>query len=309
MPLIIYTEKKLAKGTMKLIDQANEIITEYTAQGYVLTLRQLYYQLVARGLLANKTKEYKRLGAAISDGRLAGYVDWEAIEDRTRNLETQPAWRSPADIVRSCAQQFQIDKWAARFQKYRPEVWVEKEALAGVFDRICDELQVPYIACRGYMSQSEMWAAGQRFMEYRDQDQTPFIIHFGDHDPSGIDMTRDIDDRIELFMTDVENDVSGLGEFRIERLALNMDQVRKYNPPPNPAKTTDSRFEGYTKKYGDESWELDALEPKVLVKLVTDAIKNIRDEVQWRAALKEEKEHKRLLSVVSNDWKTLTAGL
>lgn len=309
MPNIVYVHKKLETRKMKLIEQANEIIEEYTDDGYVLTLRQLYYQLVARGMLENLVKEYKRLGDAISDGRVAGYVDWDAIEDRTRNLETQPSWTSPSNIVRACAEQFRIDKWAPRFQSRRPEVWVEKEALAGVFERVCHELQVPYIACRGYMSQSEMWAAGQRFRAYKESGQRPFILHFGDHDPSGIDMTRDIDDRIEMFMGLPIEGESGMGEFTIKRLALNMEQVRKYSPPPNPAKATDSRFAEYEEKYGDQSWELDALEPKILVKMVEKAIREIRNEPNWQKALAEEAEHKRLLSKVSDRWISLTAGL
>src|SRR5262249_10346260 len=158
------------------------------AQGYNLTLRQLFYQFVSRDLIPNNVRSYKRLGSIINDARLAGLIDWSAIEDRTRNLHELPCWRTPAGIIRSCAQQYRTDLWAK--QENRVEVWIEKEALAGVFERVCDELRVPFFSCRGYTSQSEMWVAGHRLKRIIDAGQRPVILHFGDHDPSGMDMTR-----------------------------------------------------------------------------------------------------------------------
>src|SRR5262249_46150196 len=198
MPKISYVPKKFSAATQKVIDQANEIIGQYAAQGYSLTLRQLYYQFVSRDLIPNNMKSYKRLGNIINDARLAGLIDWDAIEDRTRNLHELPSWTSPESIIQACASQFRIDKGAK--QPCRVEVWIEKEALAGVFQRVCDELQVPFFSCRGYTSQSEMWVAGMRLKRILRAKQKPVILHFGDHDPSGIDMTRDIVDRLQMFM-------------------------------------------------------------------------------------------------------------
>lgn len=297
MPRIAYVERRFAAGTQATIDQANEIITEYAAQGYDLTLRQLYYQFVSRDLLPNNTQSYKRLGSIINDARLAGSIDWNAITDRTRNLTSNRHWSSPASIIQSCAEGFALDKWAGQF--YRPEVWIEKEALAGVFERVCCELDVPYFCCRGYTSQSEMWAAGQRFKAYRRRGQKPFILHFGDHDPSGLDMTRDIIDRLTLFS----------GGIKLNRLALNMDQVQEFNPPPNPAKMTDARAEGCVRIYGNESWELDALNPDTLEGLVRGAIAEIRDERLWDAAVAREEDARRLLGEVAGRWEQLTTGL
>lgn len=178
--------------------------------------------------------------------------------------------------------------------------WIEKEALAGVFERVCDELQVPFFSCRGYTSQSEMWVAGMRLKEISESGQEPVVLHFGDHDPSGMDMTRDIRDRLEMFIG---------ASIELKRLALNMDQVEKYDPPPNPAKTTDSRYTSYIELYGNESWELDALEPAVLAGLVRDAIAMLRDDNLWRERLEKENEHKRLLSEVSLKWSRLTKKL
>jgi len=274
---IVYEEKKFSKSSMQIIDAANAIIEEYQAQGYMLTLRQLYYQFVSRDLVPNTMQSYKRIGSIVNDGRMAGEIDWDAIEDRTRNVRKPSTWDSPSSIMRAVVSQFAIDRWD--MQTYRPEVWIEKDALVGVISDVCEEFQVPYFACRGYNSQSEQWAAGQRFENYIDRGQVPIVLHLGDHDPSGIDMTRDNESRLSLFAgTEVE----------VRRLALNWDQVQHYNPPPNPAKLTDSRADGYIKNFGGDSWELDALEPSVISELVRDAIKDLLIPEQWDKALEKE---------------------
>lgn len=288
MPRIAYEEKRFTAATLATIEQADRIIREYMADGYKLTLRQLYYQFVARDLLPNRVKEYNRLGRIVSDARLAGLIDWNAIEDRTRNLESLAHWDDPSDIISATAHSFRVDRWED--QPYRVEVWIEKEALAGVFERVCEELDVPFFACRGYTSQSEMWAAAMRLRSYHAAGQTPAILHFGDHDPSGIDMTRDIRDRMWLF---------GASFVEVDRLALNMDQVDEWSPPPNPAKTTDSRFEGYLLEYGNESWELDALEPRVLASLVREEVMSLVDEDEWDRTAEEIEEGRKLLTAAA----------
>jgi hypothetical protein len=298
MPKIEYTPKNFSKGSQEIIGNANEIIASYIAQGYKLTLRQLYYQFVSRDLLPNTVQNYKRLGSIISDARLAGLIDWDSIEDRTRELKNTSFWRSPASILEACASQYKADKWAD--QPYRVELWIEKEALAGVFERIAKELGVPYFCCRGYTSQSEMWEAAQRLQRHAHNGQSPVILHFGDHDPSGIDMTRDIRDRLALFRCDT---------LELDRLALNMDQVEQYGPPPNPAKETDSRFAAYIAKFGDESWELDALEPQVLAELARARVMEIVDRKKWDAAVKKEEDERQILVAASDRWEEVTEFL
>lgn len=282
---IKYIDKKFQGATLDLIELANRIISEYQAAGFQLTLRQLYYQLVARGHMANKQREYKRLGSIIADARLAGMVSWEAIEDRTRNVRGNQHWDSPEQIVRAAINSYCIDRWAS--QPYRPEVWIEKDALVGVIAGVCQQMDVDYFSCRGYVSASEMWQAGHvRFRRYLRNKQTPVIIHLGDHDPSGIDMTRDIQERLQLFA-----DATVL----VERIALNWEQVEEYQPPPNPAKLTDSRADGYIALFGMSSWELDALEPQVLAGLIGGTVARLRDDDLWERAVREERNGKERL--------------
>lgn len=288
-----YIEKSFRADSLLIIQQANEIIDEYTAEGFSLTLRQLYYQFVARDLLPNSQRSYKRLGSIINDARLAGYIDWDAIVDRTRNLKSNPHWTSPGSIIESAAYSYRRDLWAG--QPYRVEVWIEKEALAGVIERPCVKLDVPYFCCRGYVSQSEQRASGVRARRnWLNNDQSTVILHLGDHDPSGVDMTRDNDDRMQLF--------SQCPNVTVQRIALNWDQIEQYNPPPNPAKLTDSRAQDYIQRYGRESWELDALEPRVIADLITDNVEYYMDRDLMDAAIAQQEEERELLNRLAEEY-------
>lgn len=289
---IAYINKRFSATSQAIIVYANEIIEEYAKQGYTLTLRQLYYQFVARDLIANRQSEYKRLGSIIADARLAGLVDWDAIEDRGRRLNSPTTWANPPSIIDACAEQYKLDLWEDQY--YRPEVWIEKEALLSIAQTACEPHRVPYFACKGYVSQSAMWSAGaKRLSSYFKNGQIPIIIHLGDHDPSGIDMTRDILDRLDLFTNQV---------MEVKRIALNFDQIHKYKPPPNPAKTTDSRFENYVGKYGEESWELDALSPSVLVSLIQKTILSHKDQTRWDTLVKQEEQERQTLVAIAENY-------
>ena len=328
MPYLSYKEKRFSDSSLQVIAQAESICQEYAAQGFDLTLRQLYYQFVARGLIDNKQTEYKRLGSIINDARMTGKLDWDYIVDRTRHLRDLAHWNTPADIIEASAQSYRFDLW--KNQAHRPEVWIEKDALTGVIEGVAQENDIPFFSCRGYPSQSEIWRAGQRMVRYLLKGQKPVVIHLGDHDPSGIDMTRDIFDRLHTFiMTDSRmwemaadhgwkdlynytEDLYG-GEFpyafEVRRIALNMDQVDQYDPPPNPTKLTDSRSEGYINTYGYESWELDALDPPVMRQLIQDEVETLRDDEIWAVDLELLAEQRRTLQVASSQWDRIVSEL
>jgi len=290
MPKIEYVPKRFNPKAELTIDRANVIIKEYQAQGFDLTLRQLYYQFVSRDFIPNTQRDYKNLGVVINHARLAGLIDWDAIVDRTRSLRGTNHWESPAELLRATVNKFKTDKWAQG--ETRVEVWIEKDALVGVIERVCIELDVDYFSCRGYVSQSELWSAAQRLIGYNDAGQKAVIVHLGDHDPSGKDMTRDIEDRFKTF---------GVENFELNRIALNMDQVRKYRPPPNPAKITDSRAKGYIREFGAKSWELDALEPKVLSQLIRKAISEHLDKDLYDEACEREREGQSTISEAADE--------
>jgi hypothetical protein len=267
MAMETFVPKRFNKSSVATIAQANTIINDYIAQGYSLTLRQLYYQFVARGLMENDQRNYKRLGSLLSKARLAGLVNWNALEDRTRSLK---GWRGGysdvASYMSGVDDGYFVDIWEG--QPNYVEVWVEKEALVGVVERTCNRYRAQYFSCRGYSSQSEQYVAGKRFERQRRAGRRCHVLHLGDHDPSGMDMTRDNQDRLAMFSAN---------SVEVKRLALNMDQVEELNPPPNPAKETDSRSGWYIDRYGESSWELDALDPSYINNLIEKEMKILVD--------------------------------
>lgn len=291
MAEITYVPKTFNDTAELMIERSNAICAEFAAQGISLTLRSLYYRLIARGLFPesrnwardpatgrwfrdpdgtpNTDMNYKWLGEIINDARLAGRLDWDYLDDEQRVLRDQPHWDDPEGILNAVASQYRTYRWAS--QPEHVEVWIEKDALLGVIRSVCTDNDVPYFSCRGYTSQSAMHDAALRLRRYEKQGQKTVVIHLGDHDPSGVDMSRDIQDRLELFGSTAE----------VIRIALTMEQIEQYQPPPNPAKLSDSRAAKYIDIYGDDSWELDAMDPAIMQALIADAIAEHRDDEQW----------------------------
>jgi hypothetical protein len=335
---IKYASKKFRAERLQMIDAANDICEEYAARGLSVTLRQLYYRFVARNLFANDDRNYNRLGEAISEARLAGMFDWDYIIDRTRNLKERPDWKSPEDLIDQAADQYLTDLWAP--QKKRIEVWIEKDAAIGVIEAVSRANHVPYFSCRGYVSQSEMWEAGTRIGEYLRNGEQVRILHIGDHDPSGLDMTRDITDRLTTFVhQDWVNEFaedftagpvargairrsmrermraqgSTIGDdempWEVRRIALTIEQIEEYQPPPNPAKTTDARFQRYQDETGlDESWELDALDPIVMEELIQDEIDAFKDHDAYDKAEAKQERERLVLKAVKDNWEAIKAA-
>jgi hypothetical protein len=292
---IEFVPRRFRSKTLAIVEKCNAILDAYAKQGFDMTVRQLFYQLVKSNEIANNQPEYDRLDDVVANARLAGLIDWDHIVDRTRSLHSLSTWTDPSQILGDVAQLYRVDKWEG--QAFRPEVWIEKEALAGVFERVANEMEVPLFSCRGYTSWSSLYATWRRFNSYLNNNQTPYILHFGDHDPSGLDMTRDIMDRYSKF-----------GRIpKLKRLALNIEQVEAYRPPPNFCKFTDSRARTYIRTYGPESWELDALQPDVLAGIVRSEIRSLIDADAWRAAFQKEAEHRELLRRISERFDSVVA--
>lgn len=283
-------ESRFNTASIKLIRMCDTIITDYEKQGYRLTIRQLYYQLVARGHIENTVRSYNNVVGMMTKARLAGLIDWDSIEDRTRDVIQRPHWTSGGHLLAVCAHQYFEDMW--QDQDYRVFAMVEKEALAGVLEPVCNEWDVPLLPARGYPSATTLREfAKQRILNSR---QRIVVLHLGDHDPSGMDMSRDLSERLSLFSRE-RVDI----DFR--RIALNMDQVEEQQPPPNPAKVTDTRFDKYQEQYGDESWELDALSPAYLNELVSNEVVGLVDMERWDArTAKIEDVRKRLQTIADN---------
>jgi hypothetical protein len=283
-----FSEKlRLNKKNKEQLEIINGIIEEYSQQGYRLTLRQLYYQLVSRDIIANNLKEYAKLSKLLVQGRMAGIVDWDAIEDRIRRPYI-PYWvNDVADAIRDTVNQYRLDRMEN--QDVYIEVWVEKDALSGVLRRITAHYHINLMVNRGYSSCTAMHDASERIKEKQDEKKC-YILYLGDHDPSGVDMVRDIKKRLEEFGADAE----------VRRIALTQEQIKKYSPPPNPAKIKDPRAKAYIEEFGNTSWEVDALNPEILHKIIRKAVEDLIDVDKFNEKLEQEKEDKIKLEEFEN---------
>ena len=287
-----YQHFNLRLKSRALIERINMIIDEYLADDFTPTLRQIYYQLVQANWIENTPTSYDNLGVLIKKGRLMGLISWDAIEDRNRGLSNWLIQPNQLEVLNGIERNLALDLWAP--QNYYIEVWVEKDAQVQVVERACERFRVPYMPCRGYMSWSEIYAAGNRFKSAYEQGKTCLMVHLGDHDPSGWDMTRDNEERLSI--------IAGF-EMPVQRVALMTSQVQELKLPPQPAKVTDKRFQKYLDEYGSESWELDALKPKYIQQLIADAIEPcITNKDIWKAVLDEEKDRRKPLKMLHSNW-------
>jgi len=276
-----FEERRFAAKTAKVIEQANEIMEEY--EGDQLTLRQLHYQFVARDLYENTMRNYKKLGDIIRNGRMAGLVDWNLVQDRTRG---RAGWgggySSPEDAILSASYQYSEALWNT--QPVKVEVWVEKDALTGVLRDPAYEWRLFYFATRGYPSISSLKKAADRFKRQARDGIRTVILYFSDHDPEGLHMPEQVGEALDQF---------GVTNVEIRRMGLTMDQIKQYQPPASAAKRTSSRVQGYYDATGtDEAWELDALKPQVIQDLITDEVKSIIDFDLWNEAIVKQEANK-----------------
>lgn len=254
-----------------LIDESIKVISKYTTK---LTLRQIYYRLVTKLIIPNTKSEYKYLSRALVDGRLSGAIDWARMEDKTRDFSigdgdlwgAEEWFESDLEDFKNSGNNYSFPHWYK--QPEYVEVWCEKEALENLFLSQTRKHRVVCGICRGYPSIAWLRDASIRIKNTLANPVNNFekatILYFGDFDPSGTDIERNIKDRLQkTFLTSVN----------VERVAITPTQIKKYKIPSMPTKTSDARAKAHIQKYGAvSSVELDALEPDVLEKMIGDSI-------------------------------------
>ena len=286
-----FRSEKISEKKLSYIYTINEILSEYKEMGYKLTLRQLYYQLVSRDLIANRAQEYSKLSSVLVTARMNGLTDWFLIEDRLRKPQI-PYWvKDIKDAMKDTIRTYRLDRQSE--QENHIEIWTEKDAVSNILRKVTEFYHIKLMINRGYSSCSAMKEAFDR-LSYRStyEAQNVIIIYVGDHDPSGLDMIRDIESRFDEF---------GLSGFKIIHIALTRRQVDEFKPPPNPAKITDPRAKWYIALHGDESWELDALKPQYLEGIVDKAVQDNIDLGIFKGMIEKEKRDKaRLLKIIKD---------
>ncbi len=285
---IDYTNTSIHASTRSLLDKIIPIIKDYEERGYRMTVRQLYYQLVSRNIVTNEISSYQKTSKVLTTGRMHGLIDWNMIVDRIRVPIMPSQFYTLGLFIHAVKRSYRRHRWDD--QENYVEVMVEKEALVGILGPITDKYHVSLLVNKGYASASAMHDVAIRMQQHSDEKRC-YILYMGDHDPSGIDMVRDIRDRLETFGQ----------KPTIQRIALTEEQIKQYDPPPNPAKKSDPRSKGYYEKYGDSSWELDALDPQVLASILEDNIKKYLDEEKYNAVIQKEDQEKDALEKLTDE--------
>lgn len=322
------TGRKWVANKREVLNAIIRICEDYDSQGYRLTLRQLYYQLVAKDYIPNHDKVYKKLSSLKDEVVYSGLVDWNIFEDRGRIPQRSYFEYSVEDALGRTKRSYALNKQNG--QPNHIEVWTEKDAISDILSRVTRPLTIHLVINKGYSSSTAMYAAYDRFVDKLRDGKKIVILYFGDHDPSGLDMIRDINDRTLFFMNNGIQKDSELEEvieawtmdgsdmsdacyaynhdedccrehsegdyfdssmaffkhhFKIVPIGLTMKQIEEYKPPHNPAKITDPRAKGYVKLFGQKSWEVDALTPPVMTKIVKDAIYDEMDQDTYQNVL------------------------
>lgn len=282
-----------------LLNEIVSVVDYFMEEDIKLTNRQLYYQLVAKDLIPNAMEIYKRVCKFLTDARYSGFIDWDAIEDRGRVPEKHAEWYNIKRLIESATYSYRLPRW--QDQDYYIELYCEKEAMESVLKPIAEKYHIYFGYNKGYSSASTMYELAQRIKEEIQEGKRAVILYLGDHDPSGLDMVRDIHKRICEFLVLGDEPVDIIGDdkdnkfFQIIPLALNMQQINKYKCPPNPAKITDPRAKGYIEEFGNKSWELDALNPRVLRDIAEKGVKEFIDLAKYNSWIDRENEEKKTL--------------
>jgi len=272
----------------QVVGFVNEILSQYRMP---LTLRQIFYRLVSNYSYPNKKSSYNQLSKQLVKAREKGHSDDNRIEDRSRTfLGGDNGFDSPEGFLKHQISRFMAspELYSRKLWTSQPEfviVWIEKDALSRVVFNIADTYNVVTAPSRGYASYTYIKKAIERFP---DNNQI-IVLHFADHDPSGLDMTRDLQDRFNSYSS---------REVTVERIALSHDQVQRYDLAPNPTKTLDPRYQSYVSEFGNECWELDAIEPNELQRLVDGAILKHIDAKIWNNTITKQKEERQKLEKI-----------
>lgn len=317
---IAFKQMRVGAERMALMEHAERILTEETEAGFTVTLRTLHYKFVGLDLYPedwarevedrdtgkrvwtkNNQLAYDKLGELVNDGRLIGVIDWAKMDDETRGATTVTSWDSPGEIVAAAANQYKINAWQG--QPIMPEIWVEKDARIGVIGKVAKDLFCPAFSARGYPSQTSMYDNAERIRRHLKVHDEVRIYYSGDHDPSGLDIPEDIQNRLNIFLGPDAHRVT------VERVALSMAQVKRYKLIDNFAKLSDGRAKKYIEKYGNKSWELDALDSQILYDIVRDQVVAIRDEDTYAKTLAKQKGERKIMQAMKDNWNAVAAFL
>ncbi|MFZ2419264.1 MAG: hypothetical protein WAW22_12195 [Smithellaceae bacterium] len=258
----------MQKQSLELLEQVKEIIESYD---FALTLRQIYYQLVAKQIIPNQQKYYMKLSRLCVIGRDEGILPEDAFADRLRQVDKLASYIDLADFMTTVRRAYRKDKWAD--QDAYIEIWTEKDALRGVITPVTYAYDVALLIVRGQVSRTAIYESYERFAEKMEEGKDCYLCYFGDFDPSGLSIYHSLKERLMSYGEDGDR-------INFERIALTPGQIEEYSLPSDPAKQADPNYKRFVAEYGDNVVELDALPPDVLKELVLYCIRTkLNDEL------------------------------
>lgn len=270
-----------ARRTKADIARIREAMYSLLARENPMTVRQVFYRLVSQGVIGKTESEYKAtVCRLLGEMRLQHEIPFGWIADNTRWMRKPRTDSSMAAALRRTAEAYRRSLWDN--QSVYVEVWLEKDALAGVLYEETAPWDVPLMVTRGYPSLSYLHEAAESLPE----EKPAYLYYLGDYDPSGMDISRVVEERMEEF--------APLAEIHFERIAVTPEQIHMWHLPTRPTKASDSRSKGFA----DASVEVDAIPPGQLRELVQQSITQHVDQHaldQLRMVEREERTALRLI--------------
>lgn len=271
----------------EIVDAALDVFQQYDT---AITLRQLYYRLVSRLLIPNTINSYKRLSRMMVKAREDGDVPINCLEDRSRRVlgrgdlgynSAEEYLKKKITTLQDSWKSFTMPMWDD--QPKNVMISLEKDALSRLVSREANRFSVRTFPTRGYPSFSFVQEMS-RYITNQLGGKPTVVLYFGDFDPSGVDIERDLSERLEKY---------GAKDFTVQRIALTVDQIKRYRLPPMPVKMSDARADSFLEEHGDRAVELDALDPNLLQTTVRKAVvKNINMR-KWNARVRKTEELQR----------------
>jgi hypothetical protein len=270
-----YVERRKWSWTDKRLRQADDVLG--IANGLVdyhpLTLRQIFYQLVAAGKRKNTRSRYNDLSKLVTNMRVDGMLGWDIIDDRVRRVSDKRGYEDAGEYAK------QVGDFLGRYQRclvqgqeFYLETWCEKDALSQIFEEIAWSYCIRHATCRGFDSATALWKFAERARTALSRGQQPVLLYFGDFDPSGLaagDATQQ--SLLERY---------GLRAISFVRVALNQEQIEEFHLPHafEAVKATDTRTKRFVERFGEYgACELDAIHPKLLREMTVEAIESYLD--------------------------------
>lgn len=277
-----------------MADAIVEIVDEYDPQS--MSTRQVYYQCVSRGILANCEASYDKVQRILVELRRDGDIEYDRIVDRRRTKYQLAGWDSAEDIIKACGNQFRRDVWSS--QPTVVMIACEKVALEGIFAEAVDEYGASLWTFQGYISESFAFEWATEIRALTDRGRKVAIYYFGDHDPSGLDIERDAIGKL----------LRHGAVFVWGRKGLLFGDLDRFNLINVPVKAGDTKSKKYLEAHGDRAAELDALPPDELKRRIVECIEKHLDASELRLVQRDEELQRETLALVASRWDAAVAG-